>query len=150
MNHEVEVTGNALVAALSGALDGEAARGLATALRERSFPGATVVLEMSGVSSVDVEGITQLVTLKRRAEREQGKLVLAAPSHEVMDALRSNGLDRDFESAPSREAALAAAGGASSHQAAPPPPMHGEPEPFHSPPPLRAAEEPVRDRKSVV
>ena len=149
MNHTVEVSGNAVIATVPGALDGEAARGLSAALREKSFPGAIVILEMSGVTSVDVEGITQLVTLKRRAEREQGRLILAAPAYEVMDALRSNGLDRDFETAPSREAALAAAGGASPHAPAPPPVMHEEPEPFHSAPPaVRAPDEPVRRREA--
>lgn len=150
MNHTVEVSGNAVVATVSGALDGEAARGLSSALRERAFPGAIVILEMSGVTSVDVEGITQLVTLKRRAEREQGRLILAAPSYEVMDALRSNGLDRDFETAPSREAAVAAAGGAAPHGSAQPSPMHEEPGDFHAPPPLpvRAPEEPVRRREA--
>ena len=148
MSHTVEVSGNAVVATVPGALDGEAARGLSAALREKSFPGAVVILELSGVTSVDVEGITQLVTLKRRAEREQGRLVLAAPSYEVMDALRSNGLDRDFETAPTLDAAQAAAGVAAPHAAAPPA-MHGEPEAFHAPPPpVRHVEEPVRRREA--
>src|SRR6187402_173899 len=151
MNHEVEVTGNAVVAALSGTLDGEAARGLAASLKEKAFPGATVILDMGGVSNVDVEGITQLVTLKRRAEREQGKLILAAPSFEVMDALRSNGLDRDFETAPTREAALDAIGGSGGAAPAPPPPVIStDPEPFHptSTPVRHAPEEPARRRES--
>ncbi len=148
MSHTVEVSGNAVVSIVPGALDGEAARALSAALREKSFPGAVVILELSGVTSVDVEGITQLVTLKRRAEREQGRLVLAAPSYEVMDALRSNGLDRDFETAPTLDAAKAAAGGIPSPAAAPPA-IPGEPEAFHAPPPpVRHAEEPVRRRES--
>ncbi len=136
MNHHVEVQGHAIVASLTGTLDGESARALATALREKAFPGASFVLELSGVSGVDVEGITQLVTLKRRAEREQGKLVLAAPSPEVMDALRSNGLDRDFETAPTRDAALGGGGSGPAYGGppsfAPPPPF--APEPAYAPP----------------
>lgn len=172
MNHHVEVQGNSVVATLSGALDGETARGLAAALREKTFPGASVVLDMSGVSGVDVEGITQLVTLKRRAEREQGKLVLAAPSFEVMDALRSNGLDRDFETAPTRDAATGGGGGNApaygggssfggppsfapepAYATPPPPPVPAhnpvDPAPFISPPPPPAwtPEEPSHRRE---
>jgi anti-anti-sigma factor len=146
MNHQVEISGNAVVAVLSGTLDGETARGVAAALREKAFPGATVVLELSGVSGVDVEGITQLVTLKRRAEREQGKLVLAAPSYEVMEALRSNGLDRDFETAPTRDAALGGSAGYAPSHGGPPsfaqPPSFA-PEPVYSPPPHSFAPEPA-------
>ena len=161
MSHEVEVYGNAVVATVHGALDGEAARGLSSGLRSRSSPGATVIIDMSGVSSVDVEGITQVVALKRWAERESGKLILAAPSYEVMDALRSNGLDRIFETSPSREDALdiaGAGGGAGSSAAAystggygappmpPPEIIPTDPEPFHptTPPPMYAPEEATR------
>ncbi|HEX2748282.1 MAG TPA: hypothetical protein VHM91_09820, partial [Verrucomicrobiales bacterium] len=80
-------------------------------------------------------------------------LILAAPSYEVMDALRSNGLDRIFETAPSREAALdAIGGGGGSTPAIPPlPVIPTDPEPFHSTPPIpvrTATEDPARRREA--
>jgi anti-sigma B factor antagonist len=72
-----------------------------TTLRERLHstlrPGVMLlIIDLSGVSSCDTGGLAVLVGTQRRARARGIAVCLAAPGHQVVELLRSSGLDRSF------------------------------------------------------
>jgi len=67
-----------------------------------------VVLDLSGVSSIDSAGIGELVLLHTRARAKNADLKCASPSQLVRDLLDLTHLDSFFEIHPSLDEALAA------------------------------------------
>ena len=55
-----------------------------------------LIIDLSGVSSCDTGGLAVLVGTQRRARARGIAVCLAAPGHQVVELLRSSGLDRSF------------------------------------------------------
>jgi anti-anti-sigma factor len=70
--------------------------------------GSKVVLDLSGVSSIDSAGLGELVLLHRRAQSQKAEMKYANPSPLVRDLLGLTNLDSVFEIHPSLYDALAA------------------------------------------
>lgn len=70
--------------------------------------GSKVVLDLSGVSSIDSAGIGELVLLYTRAQSQKAEMKYASPSPLVRDLLGLTNLDSVFEIHPSLCDALAA------------------------------------------
>ncbi|HTA10180.1 MAG TPA: STAS domain-containing protein [Streptosporangiaceae bacterium] len=96
-----------VVVALSGALDGASAPALREyLLRLVHQCGGCIVLDLSAVSYADVSGLTVVVGTGRRARLLGGWLRVVSPPPGVADVLAASGLDRQFDSYASVEAAV--------------------------------------------
>ena len=79
------------IVTLKGELDIASADGVADAIV--SVDGATVVVDLSGLTFMDSTGISALVVARRRIqENGEGQLVVARPTHIVRTALEIVGL----------------------------------------------------------
>jgi anti-anti-sigma factor len=67
----------------------------------------TVVVDLSGVNSIDSAGIGELALLQARAKQESASLKYAGPSPLVSELLELTNLDSVLELHPTVDAALA-------------------------------------------
>lgn len=101
----------ASVVYLSGELRGPDDESIAPAI-EKLLDGSSppVVIDLSGVSYVSSAGLGELVQLVSRANSQNARMVLCAPSPFVAGVFKATRLDKFFEILPSADAALAALG----------------------------------------
>jgi anti-sigma B factor antagonist len=84
------------------------ARALSQLVGELLQGGSKVVVDLSGVSSIDSAGMGELVLLHTRAQSQKAEMKYASPSPLVRDLLGLTNLDSVFEIHPSLHDALAA------------------------------------------
>ncbi len=100
-----------LVATIGGALDAAIAPALREfLLRMVHTGGGRLIIDLSAVTHADINGLTVLVGIGRRASLLGGRLGLAAPAAEISGLLRATGLDRQLRLFPSVEAAISGFG----------------------------------------
>jgi anti-sigma B factor antagonist len=87
---------------------GEEARSLSQMVGEFLQDGSKVVLDLSGVNSIDSAGIGGLVSLHTRAHSQKAEMKYASPSPLVRDLLGLTNVDSVLEIHPSLGEALAA------------------------------------------
>lgn len=86
------------MAKLSGALSGLDADQLGEALGELPYgEGARIAIEMSGLRSIDSNGLAVLIAVVTRSRLTHGRVVLVAPSPFVAGVLSVTRLDGWFE-----------------------------------------------------
>ena len=103
--------GRLLIATVRGALDAAIAPSLRELLlRLVHASEGRLIVDLSAVTSADVNGLTVLVGTGRRASLLGGLLGLAGPSAPVVSLLAATGLDRQLSVFPSMEAAVAGVG----------------------------------------
>ena len=85
--------------AVRGELDLSTAPDLRSAILEAitEHPGECVVVDLNGVEFIDSIGFGVLIGGRRRAQGEDGDLVLVNSGHMVRHALEVTGLTRVFE-----------------------------------------------------
>ena len=84
---------------LIGRLDGTASRALRHLLRgmlRRCTPGMLITVDLSGVTTADVSGLSALVVIQRLATARRCALTLREPSVSVTAALAAHRLDGSF------------------------------------------------------
>jgi anti-sigma B factor antagonist len=106
----VEVVDGIAVVRAPEEIDITNAEGLRAALLEAAVRGrGTLVIDMSGTRFCDSAGIHTLVSAYRRAEAEDGRVLLVSTAAGVKRIFAITGLDRMIAPWPSLEEALAAA-----------------------------------------
>ena len=85
-------TAGAVCLRLEGRLDGDSALPLARVLLDAQRRVDEIVLDLSRLAMLDVDGLRVLVDAARRAVRERCDLVLRAPSPPVLALFRVTGL----------------------------------------------------------
>lgn len=134
------------VAALSGALDNSSGVDLVTGIKASVEKGASIILDCTLVSNMDVAGFKHLLALHRWSQVGNGRLVLAGMSPDAWALIVENHCENTFESSPSVPAAFQALGVSSepASGAAAPSGYEDYPEPpaFPSDPPASAADDP--------
>lgn len=110
MSADLRIINGVHIATLRGALDGARGSKLVTDVRSSVPRGSKVVLDCAGMDRMDVEGLRQLLALKRWADRDDGQLVIAAMPQEGLDVVANNGCDGMFDIKPSVPAALQSLG----------------------------------------
>ncbi|MFJ6577149.1 STAS domain-containing protein [Streptomyces sp. NPDC091368] len=91
------------VVRVSGEMDFEHVRALTaslTAALEQAPPGADIVVDLRYSSFCDSSGLNALLAARRRALRRGQRLVLAAPSHQMIRLLERTHTDTLFTYAP--------------------------------------------------
>jgi anti-sigma B factor antagonist len=81
---------------LVGEIDAHSAPMLSERLDPLPHGDADVELDMSEVSFIDSSGLRTLIDVHQRAESDNRRLVLRAPSHSVVRLLEVAGLDGHF------------------------------------------------------
>jgi len=88
-----------------GQLIGDAAKALKEELKERIAAGEDVLLDLSGVTFTDSEGLGALVSVFRAASEAGRRFALCAPRSNFTALLRLTRLQRVFEVYPDEESA---------------------------------------------
>jgi len=109
MEPNIEMKSGVAVVHLSGELRGPD-DGAVSPVVEKALDGTNpkIVIELSGVSYVSSAGLGELVQLVSRANSQNARMVLCAPSPFVAGVLKATRLDRFFEMFPTADAAMAA------------------------------------------
>lgn len=81
------------VLALTGELSIYQAQELKKTLLDAVQPGATLVLDLSGVTALDTAGVQLLLLAQRSAQAQQGDLHIRHPSAPVLEVLQLLRLD---------------------------------------------------------
>lgn len=110
------------VAALSGPLDNSAGTDLVATIKSSVEKGASIILDCTQVSGMDVAGFKHLLALHRWSQVGNGRLVLAGMSPEAWSLIVENHCENTFESRPSVPAAFQALGVSGDPATTPPPP----------------------------
>lgn len=110
MSADLRITNGVHIATVRGALDGTRGTALVSEIKASVERGGSVVLDCAGMDRMDVEGLRQLLALKRWADKDNGKLVIAAMAPDAWEVVTTNGCDSMFEVKPSVPAALQALG----------------------------------------
>jgi anti-sigma B factor antagonist len=98
------LSGGVFVAEVRGELDLFNAPRLHTMLDQAIATGAPqIVVDLTGVTTVDSSGLAVLIIVRRRMGNRAGTVMLVADTEEILSKLRLTGLDRIFEIAASRE-----------------------------------------------
>lgn len=98
--------GPATVFGLVGDLTDETGDALAASVSERLLPGAVVVVDLGGVAFMNSAGLSTLINLTAKANLQEARLVLAAPTPFVSGIFEMTRLNRFFTVAPSVDAAI--------------------------------------------
>ena len=85
------------VVAVTGDIDGPAAMALDEQLTHAADYGMTVVVDLSGVESLEPVGLSVLYRAQSRCRSREGELVLVAPNIAVLKVLQNAGLADLFE-----------------------------------------------------
>lgn len=98
------------VASISGALDNSSGSDLVTSIKTSVEKGASIILDCTQVSHMDVGGFKQLLALDRWRQLGDGRLVLAGMSPEAWAIIVDNHCQDTFEASSSVPAAFQALG----------------------------------------
>ncbi len=82
---------------ISGEVDAHSAEPFGAALAAVDAAAPTVIIDMSAVTFMDSSGLRVLVEAQQRAEAGGPKLVLRAPSRQIVRLLDLAGLTETFE-----------------------------------------------------
>ena len=107
---QVETTPRALVAAVSGRLDGATAPELDNRIAEFVGAGRAVVLDLSGLTYASSAGLRVLLKLGKQAKAAKVRLVLSGLQPTVKEVFDISGFTAIFEIKDDRGQALAAIG----------------------------------------
>ncbi len=150
LNIDLETTGGAILARLSGELDRSAREPLLKAVRtEAEASGGKVVLDCANLSALDSEGVRALLALQTWLRIKDSEMAIAALPARLEETIKSDpGVDQFLTRHPSVDEALQGLGlppqGGAGSGAAPPaaafPPSSSTPPPARpaTPPPVSA------------
>lgn len=94
-------------ATLSGFMSSGESEKLTDALADHAFQdGARVVIDISGLKTIDSSGLSALIHLVTRARTTRGRVILVNPSGFVSNVFTTTRLDHYFDIADSTESAV--------------------------------------------
>ncbi|MCC6360914.1 MAG: STAS domain-containing protein [Phycisphaerales bacterium] len=104
-----EARGSATVLRLAGDLTDESGEALAASVSDLLSPGRTVVLSLAGVDFMNSAGLSTLINLTAKANLQEARVILAAPTPFVSGIFEMTRLNRFFSIAASVDAAVSQA-----------------------------------------
>ena len=98
MRIEIDDNGPFTIARVIGELDAAEGERFTETLHEHaSGEGAKLAVDLSGLQSIDSQGLSAMINLVTRSRLGQGRVVLVAPNAMVRGVLRVTRLDTWFE-----------------------------------------------------
>ncbi len=94
-------------ATLSGFMSSGESEKLTDALADHAFQdGARVVIDLSGLKTIDSSGLSALIHVVTRSRTTRGRVILVKPSDFVRNVFSTTRLDHYFDLADSTDAAV--------------------------------------------
>lgn len=107
MDLQISVRDGIPVATLSGFMTAGESERLTDALSDHAFhDGARVVVDISGLKTIDSSGLSALIHVVTRSRTTHGRVILVKPSGFVSNVFTTTRLDHYFDIADSLETAF--------------------------------------------